>query len=145
MKPVDVNGLCSLIRWRVTFWTKAWGDNLPYKVDEVARHFADVPVLFQQLLGREVAYQASQGGSSVGYVCLFMLQDIGVCSAVCDLSCRQCAYGYVLYQQSLCCLFNQKKKDILIPSQSHHRPTSTELHQNQDRWLDEMPESVVRK
>jgi len=44
---VDVNGLCSLIRWRVTFWTKAWGDNLPYKVDEVARHFADVPVLFQ--------------------------------------------------------------------------------------------------
>uniref|UniRef100_A0A7C9DEV5 Uncharacterized protein n=1 Tax=Opuntia streptacantha TaxID=393608 RepID=A0A7C9DEV5_OPUST len=59
-KQVDINGLCCLIRWRVTLWTKAWRVNLPYNVDEVARHSADIPVILKPLMSRGVASQASQ-------------------------------------------------------------------------------------
>jgi len=43
---LDVELLCDLIRWRVTFWSKAWKEQLPYKVDDIARNFASLPVFF---------------------------------------------------------------------------------------------------
>ena len=45
-KQLDVQVLCSLIRWRVALWTKAWKDQLPYSVNDLARKFDAIPVLF---------------------------------------------------------------------------------------------------
>jgi len=45
-KVIDVDALYNIIRWRVTFWTKAWKEQLSYNVDDVARNFDSIPVLF---------------------------------------------------------------------------------------------------
>jgi len=37
--------LCQNIRWRVAFWTKAWGSNIPYTEDELARNFSHIPAI----------------------------------------------------------------------------------------------------
>ena len=46
-KTFDAVGLCNLIRWRVTFWTRAWKEQLPYKCNDMARNFSSIPFLFQ--------------------------------------------------------------------------------------------------
>ena len=45
-KELDMEKLCNLIRWRVTFWTKAWKEQPPYQSSELARKFDVIPVLF---------------------------------------------------------------------------------------------------
>ena len=45
-KAVNVEILCNLVKWRVSFWTRAWKADLPYKEEEIARNFSSLPVLF---------------------------------------------------------------------------------------------------
>ena len=45
-KTVDLEDICSLIRWRVTFWAKAWKEKLPLNENEADRYFAEVLVFF---------------------------------------------------------------------------------------------------
>jgi len=39
--------LCQNIKRRVAFWTKAWKDHIPYIEEELARNFANIPVILQ--------------------------------------------------------------------------------------------------
>ena len=45
-KELDMEKVCNLVRWRVTFWSKAWKEQLPYQSSELARKFDAIPVLF---------------------------------------------------------------------------------------------------
>ena len=45
-KEVRLDMLCNLIRWRIVWWSKAWKENHPYSVEELARNFDSIPVLF---------------------------------------------------------------------------------------------------
>ena len=45
-KQVDVEMLCNLIRWRVSYWTRAWKEDLIYKEEVIARNFSSLPILF---------------------------------------------------------------------------------------------------
>ena len=46
MQDLDANALCQSIKWRVAMWSKTWKDSIPYSIDELAGHFAYIPVLF---------------------------------------------------------------------------------------------------
>jgi len=46
-KEVDVPGLYNIIKWRITFWSKAWMHRNLYSEGEMVRHFADIPRLLQ--------------------------------------------------------------------------------------------------
>jgi len=46
-KVVDIGAMYNLIKWRITFWSRAWMDKSPYSEEELVRHFADVPILLQ--------------------------------------------------------------------------------------------------
>jgi len=45
-RSVNVEVLCNLIRWRVSYWTRAWKDDLQYKEEDIARNFSSLPFLF---------------------------------------------------------------------------------------------------
>jgi len=45
-KSVNAEILCNLIKWRVSYWMKAWKDDVPYKEDAIAQNFSSLPILF---------------------------------------------------------------------------------------------------
>jgi len=46
-KELVLSEVCLSIKWLVAQWTRAWKDKIPYKVEEIARNFASIPVIFQ--------------------------------------------------------------------------------------------------
>jgi len=44
-KEMNITEICHSIKWRVAEWTKAWKDQLPYRVEELARNFSAIPTL----------------------------------------------------------------------------------------------------
>ena len=45
-KSFNAEVLSNLVKWRVSFWTRAWKNEVPYKEDDIARNFSSLPVLF---------------------------------------------------------------------------------------------------
>jgi len=45
-QEIRLDMLCNLIRWRIVWWSKAWKEHHPYSVEELARNFDSIPVLF---------------------------------------------------------------------------------------------------
>ena len=42
-KELNFAEVCHSIRWKVAEWTRAWKDQLPYKVEDLARNFSALP------------------------------------------------------------------------------------------------------
>uniref|UniRef100_A0A7C8ZEC0 Reverse transcriptase zinc-binding domain-containing protein n=1 Tax=Opuntia streptacantha TaxID=393608 RepID=A0A7C8ZEC0_OPUST len=45
-KELSLVEVCHSIKWKVALWTKAWKQPVPYTVEDVARNFSSIPVLF---------------------------------------------------------------------------------------------------
>ena len=46
-RELDVQALCHLIKWRVTSWSKAWKEKIPYSAEMLVQNFQAIPVLFK--------------------------------------------------------------------------------------------------
>jgi len=45
-QQLDERELDQLVKWRVTFWSRAWEEHIPYSADMLARNFHSFPLLF---------------------------------------------------------------------------------------------------
>jgi len=45
-RELDVQGLCHMIKWRVTSWSKVWMEEVPYSAELLAHNFQALPLLF---------------------------------------------------------------------------------------------------
>jgi len=45
-RELDVLGLCHMIKWRVSSWSKVWEDEVPYSAELLAHNFQAFPLLF---------------------------------------------------------------------------------------------------
>jgi len=45
-KEMDMQTLCHLIKWRVTAWSQAWKEKIPYSAGRLCQNFQAIPSLF---------------------------------------------------------------------------------------------------
>jgi len=44
-KELNFEEICHSIKWQVSAWTKTWKEEVPYRVEDIARNFASIPTM----------------------------------------------------------------------------------------------------